>query len=113
MGKKMDRELLKKELKSNQNRKSNRRCTLYIVRRTQLYFDDDLWTVLQVKSRQEKTTVSDLVRKAVRERYLTESSERYKAMTDFIGIWQDRDDIQDSTAYVRELRKDRRSKPLP
>jgi Arc/MetJ family transcription regulator len=113
MGKKMDRELLKKGIRRQSDRKLNHRCILCIVRRTQLYLDDDLWTVLQVKSRQEKTTVSDLVRRAVRERYLTKSSERYKAMTDFIVIWKDRDDIGDSTAYVRELRKDRRSKPLP
>lgn len=29
-------------------------------------------------------------------------------MTDLISIWKDRSDIGDSTAYVRELRKDRR-----
>ena len=44
------------------------RCILYIVRRTQLYLDEDLWKILRTRSRQDKTTVSDLVRRAVRER---------------------------------------------
>jgi hypothetical protein len=56
--------------------------------------------------------VSDLVRQAVRDRYGVSQADRYKAMTDFIGIWKDREDIGDSTAYVRALRKDRRSSRL-
>jgi hypothetical protein len=79
------------------------------VRRTQLYHDEDLWKVLQVRARQEKTTVSELVRQAVRERYLSKAEERKAAMTAVIGIWKDRDDIQDSTEYVGQLRSDRRS----
>ena len=82
------------------------------MRRTQLYLDDDLWTVLQVRSRQQKTTVSELVRQAVRERYLDKAAERHKAMTDFIGIWKDRTDLPDTETYIRELRKDRRSNRL-
>lgn len=90
---------------------SSPRCTLYIVRRTQLYLDDDLWNALHIRSRQEKTTISELVRQAVRERYLDKADERRAAMLGIVGIWKDRADIQDSTAYIRELRKDRRSGP--
>jgi metal-responsive CopG/Arc/MetJ family transcriptional regulator len=79
------------------------------VRRTQLYLDEDLWKVLQVRSRQEKTTVSELVRQAVRDRYLSKAEVRKAAMTAIIGMWKDREDIGDSTEYVRQLRKDRRS----
>jgi Arc/MetJ family transcription regulator len=82
------------------------------VRRTQLYLDDDLWTVLQVRSRQEKTTVSDLVRKAVRERYLDKAAERSAAMMGIVGMWKDRTDLPDTETYIRELRKDRRSERL-
>lgn len=48
------------------------------MRRTQLYLDDDLWRVLQARSRQDKTTVSELVRKAVRERYGVSHADRYR-----------------------------------
>jgi len=78
------------------------------VRRTQLYLDNDLWNALQVRSRQERTTVSELVRQAVRERYLGNAEARQEAMTDFIGIWKDRADLRDPVAYVRRLRKDTR-----
>ncbi len=82
------------------------------MKRTQLYLDDDLWTVLRARSRESHTTVSELVRQAVRERYLSRAAERKAAMQGIVGIWKDRDDIGDSTAYVRELRKDHRSEPI-
>ena len=47
-----------------------RRCIIYIMRRTQLYLDDQLWGALHARAQNEKTTVSELVRQAVRERYL-------------------------------------------
>lgn len=78
------------------------------MRRTQLYLDDDLWTVLRFQARIEKTTISELVRRAVRERYSVDREKRKKAMEAVIGIWKDRTDIGDSTEYVRKLRRDTR-----
>jgi Arc/MetJ family transcription regulator len=78
------------------------------VRRTQLYLDDDLWTVLRLQARIEKTTISELVRRAVRERYSVDREKRKRAMEAVIGIWKDRTDIRDSTEYVRKLRRDTR-----
>ena len=40
------------------------------MRRTQMYLEDDLWSALHARARAEKTTVSELVRNAIRERYL-------------------------------------------
>ncbi len=85
------------------------RCILYIVRRTQLYLDDDLWKILQIRSRQQNTTISALARQAIRDQYLSNARERKAAMTAIIGMWKDREDIGDSTEYIRALRKDRRS----
>lgn len=76
------------------------------MKRTQLYLDDDLWNALQVRSRHERTTVSELVRQAVRERYLGKAVARQEAMTDFIGVWKDREDLRDPLAYVRRLRRE-------
>ena len=49
------------------------------MRRTQLYLDDQLWGALHARARTEKTTVSELVRQAVRERYLGDREQRRAA----------------------------------
>ena len=85
---------------------------MYTMRRTQLYLDDDLWGTLRIRSRQAGTSVSDLVRRAVREKYSTGLAGRQQAMRAFAGIWKDRSDLADSEAYVRALRKGSRLKRL-
>jgi hypothetical protein len=82
------------------------------VRRTQLYLDDDLWNALHARALSCGTTISDLVRQAVRERYLGNLDERRKAMEAIVGIWKDRTDLPDSTEYVRSLRRDSRIERL-
>ena len=74
------------------------------MRRTQLYLDDDLWEALHTQAQQSGTTVSELVRDAVRERYLGSLEARKKAMQAVVGLWKDRRVIVDSTDYVRSLR---------
>jgi hypothetical protein len=80
------------------------------MRRTQLYLDDELWGTLRIRSRQAGTSVSDLVRQAVREKYSSGLACRQQAMRAFAGIWMDRPDLPDSEAYVRALRKGSRLK---
>ncbi len=83
------------------------------MRRTQLYLDDDLWNALHARARSEKTTISDLVRQAARERYLGNLEERRKAMLAFVGIRKNRKDLPNSTEeYVRSLRRDTRLERL-
>jgi hypothetical protein len=81
---------------------------LYIVRRTQLYLDDDLWNALHARARSEGTTISELVRRAARECYLGNLEQRRQAMLGIVGIWKDRPDLPDSTEYVRQWRRDTR-----
>jgi predicted DNA-binding ribbon-helix-helix protein len=78
------------------------------MRRTQLYIEDDLWKSLHLQARREKTTISDLVRRAVRERYSLSREKRREAMRAFVGIWSDREDLADAQQYVRNLRNDDR-----
>ena len=85
---------------------------IYIVKRTQLYLDEDLWQALHTKAAIEKTTVSDLVRTAARERYLEDSDKRREALMGIVGIWKDRTDLPDTETYVRNLRKGSRLKRL-
>ena len=82
------------------------------MRRTQLYLEDDLWAALHVKALLEKATISELVRVAVRERYMGNQEERRADMMAAVGIWKDRDDLPDTETYVRNLRKDTRLKRL-
>jgi hypothetical protein len=80
------------------------------MRRTQLYLDDDLWTALHAKALLEGATISELVRIAVRERYMGNLEERRQAMLGIIGLWKDRDDLEDTETMVRRLRSGARLK---
>lgn len=75
------------------------------MRRTQLYLDDHLWNALHTRARSRKTTVSELVREAVRERYLGRRDERQKAMQEFVGIGKEHGGSLDAVEYVRSLRR--------
>jgi hypothetical protein len=75
------------------------------MRRTQLYIDEELWGTLRIRSQQAGTSVSDLVRQAVREKYSCGLAGRQQAMQALAGIWKDRTDLSDSEVYLRRLRK--------
>jgi hypothetical protein len=89
-----------------------KRCILYIVKRTQLYLDDDLWNALHSQARREKTTISDLVRRAARERYLNGREERARAMQAIVGMREERPEFDDVEKYIRELRRGDRLEKL-
>jgi hypothetical protein len=82
------------------------------MRRTQLYLDEDLWQALHARARTERTTVSDLVRRAARERYLAKLDGRREAMENFIGSRKDGPEFRNPTAYVRALRRGSRIERL-
>jgi hypothetical protein len=82
------------------------------MKRTQLYLDENLWNVLHDQARREKTTVSDLVRRAARERYLGGFEERGRAMRAFVGIRKDRAGFDNPTEYIRSLRRGSRLERL-
>jgi hypothetical protein len=78
------------------------------MKRTQLYLQDDLWKALHIESRQNGVSISELVRRAITEKYASSPAERKKAMTAFVGLWKNRSDLPDSETYVRRLRKGKR-----
>src|SRR5579863_2809839 len=80
------------------------RCTIYIMRRTQLYLDEQLWEVLHARAQTEKTTVSELVRQAARDRYIGNPETRMAAMRSFVGIRKSRPHALNSSEEVRQLR---------
>jgi hypothetical protein len=75
------------------------------MRRTQLYLDEHLWNALHTRARSRKTTVSELVREAVREQHLGKREEQAKAMQEFVGVRKGRAETVDSVEYVRSLRR--------
>ena len=81
------------------------------MKRTQLYLDDELWDALHAQARQHKTTISDLVRRAARERYLGSLERRREVMRAFVGSRKGRN-LPDSVEYVRNLRRVTRLKRL-
>ena len=78
------------------------------MKRTQLYLNEDVWKALHIRARQRKTTISELVRRAVRDKYGFSAENRREAMQALVGIWKDRADLPDSEKYVRRLRKGKR-----
>jgi hypothetical protein len=82
------------------------------MRRTQLYLDNDIWKALHVRSRQQRTSISELVRQAVRDRYGSSPANRRQAMAALVGMWKDRDDLPSTTTYIRRLRKGKRLKRI-
>jgi predicted transcriptional regulator len=76
---------------------------IYIVKRTQLYLDDDLWETLHILARQSRSTVSELVRNAIREKYVGDAASRKTALLSAIGLWKDRTDLPNAQTYVRNL----------
>jgi hypothetical protein len=82
------------------------------MHRTQLYLDDDLWTTLQARARQDGTSISELVRRAARDRYIYSPEQRAADMLSVIGLWKDRTDLEDTETFIRSLRDDDRMERL-
>jgi len=82
------------------------------MKRTQLYLHEDVWKALHIRSRQQRTTISELVRQAVRDKYGSSPAGRRQAMQAIVGLWKNRKDLPDSEAYVRRLRKGKRLRRL-
>jgi predicted DNA-binding ribbon-helix-helix protein len=75
------------------------------MRRKRMYLEDDLWNALHARARAEKTTVSELVRNAFRERYLDKLEQREAAMRAVVGIRKHRANEPSAVEEVRALRR--------
>lgn len=82
------------------------------MRRMEVYLDEGLWSTLRERAQREETSVSQLLRRAVRERYASGFEERRVAMQALVGLWSDREDIPDAETYLSDLRKSDRIKRL-
>ena len=79
--------------------------------RTQLYLDEELHRRLREAAERQGRTVSDLVREAVARAFgQPGNEERLATLNGIESLWRDRDDLGDTPAYVRRLRRDTRSR---
>lgn len=81
------------------------------MKRTQLYIEEETWKRLKAVARVTRTSVSELVRQAVKEKYPDKESRR-KALLGIVGLWKDRTDLPDTETYVRSLRRGDRHKRI-
>lgn len=83
------------------------------MKRTQLYLDEEMARTLATLSRQKGTTISELVRAGLRERYMQgKDLDKISLARSLAGIWKNRNDLKDIDATVRKLRKGSRLKRL-
>jgi hypothetical protein len=75
------------------------------MKRTQLYLQENIWKLLHMRSQQLGTSISELVRQAVKDKYANSRVNRREAMQAIVGMWKDRRDLRDSNAYIRGLRR--------
>ncbi len=78
------------------------------MRCTQLYLHEDIWKALHIRARQQGSTISELVRQAIREKFCSSPARRKQAIQALVGIWKDRKDLPETETYVRRLRKGKR-----
>lgn len=79
---------------------------MYIVKRTQLYLDEEEYGVLEVLARQRRCSVSELVREAIRLTYFRRRSlDPVKVLAETRGLWKDREDLGETEEYLRRLRR--------
>ncbi len=83
------------------------------MKRTQLYLDEEMARTLAVLSRQKGTTVSELVRESVQERYMNRNDiDKVSLARQLSGIWRNRKDLRAIDQTIRRLRKGTRLKRL-
>ena len=74
--------------------------------RTQLYLDDEAHRRLRELADRQGRTISELVRDAIARVYGLPETDRTDTLEGIASLWRDRDDLGDTHAYVRQLRRD-------
>lgn len=83
------------------------------MKRTQLYLDESIAKILATVSRQQGTSVSELVRQCIREKFgRKENIDKVELARELGGIWTKRKDLGETAKYVRGLRRDTRRSRL-
>ncbi|MCX5797859.1 MAG: ribbon-helix-helix domain-containing protein [Elusimicrobia bacterium] len=76
-----------------------------MMKRSQIYLPMEQWRLLGALSRQERLSVSELIRRAIARIYKGQEADFEKALRQAAGLWKDREDLPPAQAYVRGLRR--------
>ena len=76
------------------------------MKRTQIYIEDEIFSLLEKESSSEHKSISELIRDSIREKYKFKSRSLSKKLNTVFGIWSDRK--FDTDEYIRNIRKDRK-----
>jgi hypothetical protein len=80
---------------------------MYIVHRTQLYIDHDLYRALTALATARGETLSHVIRERLRRNLESERfADPLRTIEQATGLWADRRDLPDTESYVRGLRHD-------
>ncbi len=82
------------------------------MKRTQIYLEEGIYNTLKVISKTRRSTVSELIRQAIRVMYKDQKQNKIEKFDNACGIWAKRDDLRNPSKYVRGLRKGRRLERL-
>jgi hypothetical protein len=76
-----------------------------MMRRTQIYLDDETFRYLKKESEQTGKTMSEIIRAKVKDRKNRDVQQILRSTDNVFGIWKDRKFSVDH--YMEEMRKDR------
>ena len=83
----------------------------HFLARTQIYLTQAQQARLSAASRHSSLTKSELIRQAI-DQFLDQQAastpnDKAERLDSLLGLWADREDMTDPTAYVQQLRKPR------
>lgn len=74
------------------------------MKRTQIYLSDDLYFEIKNRSKKSKKSISEIIRRILRENLIPSKKEEILSSIDEVfGLWQDRE--FDTKTYIRNIRK--------
>ena len=74
------------------------------MERTQVYLDQSQKIKLRKMAKEKGETMAELIRKAI-EQYIIDGQElTINKINESAGLWKDRNDINDSDAYINDMR---------
>lgn len=76
---------------------------IYIMKRTQIYIDEEMYAILEKESRMKNVCVSEVIRETIQERLNKNTDGILKAVKEISGLWRKR--RINVEKYIRRLNR--------
>ena len=74
------------------------------MKRTQIYLSDDLYFEIKKRSKKSKKSISEIIRKTLRENLMPNKKEEIlSSINEAFGLWKNKE--FDTEEYIRSIRK--------